>query len=41
MSADPEQTRITYYLSPQQANLWFVLDSAVSGVLNQNRLGLY
>jgi hypothetical protein len=41
MSADPEQTRVTYYLSPQQANLWFVLDSAVSGVLNQNRLGLY
>jgi hypothetical protein len=41
MTADPQQTRITYYLSPQQANLWFVLDSAVSGVLDQNRLGLY
>ena len=41
LTADPEQTRITYYLSPQQANLWFILDSAVSGVLDQNRLGLY
>ena len=41
ITATPEETRITYYLSPEEANLWFVLDSVTSGVLDQNRLGLY
>jgi len=41
LTANPDQTRITYYLSPQEANAFFILDSSVSGVLDQNKLGLY
>jgi hypothetical protein len=41
MTATPEQTRVTYYLSSAEANPYFILDSADYGVLDQNKLGLY
>jgi len=41
ISANPEQTRVTYYLSPQEANPWLILDSATNGVLDTNKLALY
>jgi hypothetical protein len=41
LTANPEQTRITYYLSSAEANPYFILDSATFGVLDQNKLGLY
>jgi len=41
LTASPEETRITYYLSSAEANPYFILDSATFGVLDQNKLGLY
>jgi len=41
LTANPDQTRITYYLSSAEANPYFILDSATFGVLDQNKLGLY
>jgi hypothetical protein len=41
MTATPEQTRVTYYLSSAEANPYFILDSTDFGVLDQNKLGLY
>jgi hypothetical protein len=41
MTATPEQTRVTYYLSSAEANPYFILDSADYGVLDQNKLALY
>lgn len=41
MTATPEQTRVTYFLSSAEANPYFILDSADYGVLDQNKLGLY
>lgn len=41
MTATPEQTRVTYYLSSADANPYFILDSTDFGVLDQNKLGLY
>lgn len=41
LTATPEQTRVTYNLSSQQANPFFILDNADFGVLDTNKLGLY
>jgi hypothetical protein len=41
LTANPEQTRITYYLSSADSNPFFILDNADFGVLDQNKLGLY
>ena len=41
ISANPEQTRVTYYLSPAEANPWLILDSATFGILDTNKLALY
>jgi hypothetical protein len=41
LTASPEQTRVTYYLSSQESNPFFLLDNADFGVLDQNKLGLY
>jgi hypothetical protein len=41
ISANPEQTRVTYYLSPAEANPWLILDSAAFGILDTNKLALY
>lgn len=41
ISANPEQTRVTYYLSPAEANPWLILDNATFGILNTNKLALY
>jgi hypothetical protein len=41
ISANPEQTRVTYYLSPAEANPWLILDSASFGILDTNKLALY
>jgi hypothetical protein len=39
LSASPDQTRITYSLVSADALNFFILDSAVLGVLNTNKLG--
>jgi hypothetical protein len=39
ISADPEQTRVTLYFAPAVVTQPFILDDAVQGVLDQNRLG--
>jgi hypothetical protein len=41
LTATPEQTRVTYNLSSQEANPFFILDDPNFGVLDQNKLGLY
>jgi hypothetical protein len=41
LTAGPEQTRITYYLSSADSNPFFILDNPDFGVLDQNKLGLY
>jgi hypothetical protein len=41
LTATPEQTRVTYNLSAQEANPFFILDDSNFGVLDQNKLGLY
>jgi hypothetical protein len=41
LTADLDQSRFTYYLSPTDDSGWFILDDADLGVLDQNRLGLY
>lgn len=41
LTANPDQTRITYYLSSAESNPFFILDNASFGVLDQNKLGLY
>ena len=41
LTASPDQTRVTFYLSSAEANPYFILDSADYGVLDQNKLGLY
>ena len=41
LSALPDQTRVTYYLSPAEANPWLILDSATNGLLDTNKLALY
>jgi hypothetical protein len=41
MTANPEFTRITYYLSPYEANAFFILDSTDFGILDTNKLALY
>lgn len=41
LTANPDQTRVTYYLSSAEANPWFILDSATNGVLDTNKLALY
>lgn len=41
LTADLNQSRFTYYISPTDTTGWFILDSADLGVLNQNKLGLY
>lgn len=41
ISANPEQTRTTLYLSSAEANPWLILDSATFGVLDTNKLALY
>jgi hypothetical protein len=41
LTAGPEQTRITYYLSSADSNPFFILDNPTFGVLDQNKLGLY
>lgn len=41
ITANPEQTRVTYYLSPAEANPWLILDSASFGILDTNKLALY
>ena len=41
LTANPDQTRISYYLSSAEANPYFILDSTTFGVLDQNKLGLY
>lgn len=39
VSADPSQSRITFYLAPASLTIPFILDSATQGVLDTNRLG--
>lgn len=41
VTADLNQARFTYYISPAEQTAWFILDDSTFGVLNQNRLGLY
>jgi hypothetical protein len=41
LTATPEQTRVTYNLSSQEANPFFILNDPNFGVLDQNKLGLY
>jgi hypothetical protein len=41
MTATPEQTRVTYYLSSAESNPYFILDSDDFGILDTNKLGLY
>jgi hypothetical protein len=41
VTADLDQARFTYYISPTDDTGWFILDDADLGVLDQNRLGLY
>lgn len=41
VTATPEQSRFTYYLSPQDMNNYLILDDAVFGKLDQNRLGIW
>lgn len=41
VTADTNQARFTYYLSPTADTAWFILDDADFGVLDQNRLGIY
>jgi len=41
LTATPEQTRVTYNLSSQEANPFFILNDSNFGVLDQNKLGLY
>ena len=39
MTATPESSRYTYYLSGQDLNAYLILDNAVFGKLNNNKLG--
>jgi hypothetical protein len=39
ISANSEQTRVTLYFAPAVVTVPFILDDAVQGVLDQNRLG--
>jgi hypothetical protein len=39
-SATPDQTQFTLYLSPATLYSEFILDNAVYGVLDQDRLGV-
>lgn len=41
LTADPDQTRVSYYLSSAENNPWFILDSSTNGVLDTNKLALY
>lgn len=41
LTADLNQSRFTYYISPADTTGWFILDSNTFGVLDQNKLGLY
>lgn len=41
LTATPDQTRVTYYLSSQAANPYLILDSTAFGILDTNRLALY
>ena len=41
ITADVNQTRFTYYVTPSATTAWFTLDSTALGVLDQNRLGIY
>lgn len=41
VTADQEQARYTYYLSPAGDTAWFILDNSNYGVLDQNRLGVF
>ena len=41
VTADLNQARFTYYISPAEQTGWFILDDSTFGVLDQNRLGLY
>jgi len=41
VTADTEDSRFTYYLTPTGLTGWFTLDSNAFGVLDSNRLALY
>lgn len=41
VTADTNQARFTYYVTPTGTAGWFTLDSAALGVLDDNRLGIY
>jgi len=39
ISSDPSQTFMTFYLSSAEAQVGFVLDDAILGVLDTSKLG--